>query len=300
MLLCFRIGAEVVMHTRFDPQAVLKELEAKRITVFPGVPTMFAGLLAHPEAQTYDLTSLKFCSSGGAPLPQQLNDDFRRLTGCDLVEGWGMTETSPTGTFTPVLGKRKSGSCGLPVPGMTVRFVDVSDPTREVAPGEAGELVVKGPNLMAGYWRKPEATAEAMTADGFFRTGDVGRMDEDGFIFLIDRSKDMILCSGYNVYPRNIEEAVMQHPAVAEVIVIGVDDEYRGQSPKAFVALKPGAVSFDLETLKAFLADKLGKHEMVQALEIRAQLPKTPVGKLSKKELYAEEKARAAATSGVM
>jgi long-chain acyl-CoA synthetase len=297
MLLCFRIGAKVVLHTRFDPEAVLKELEARRITVFPGVPTMFAGLIAHPDAQTRDLTSLKFCSSGGAPLPQQLNDDFRRLTGCDLVEGWGMTETSPTGTFTPVLGTRKAGSCGLPVPGLVARFVDVADPSRDVPLGEVGELVVKGPNLMAGYWRKPEATREAMTADGFFRTGDVGRMDEDGFIFLIDRSKDMILCSGFNVYPRNIEEAVMQHPAVAEVIVIGVDDPYRGQSPKAFVALKPGA-ALDLETLKGFLADKLGRHEMVQALEVRAQLPKTPVGKLSKKELYAQEKERAAAVAG--
>ena len=297
MLLCFRIGAKVVLHTRFDPEAVLKELEAKRITVFPGVPTMFAGLIAHPDAQTRDLTSLKFCSSGGAPLPQQLNDDFRRLTGCDLVEGWGMTETSPTGTFTPVLGKRKAGSCGLPVPGLIARFVDVADPSQDVPLGEVGELVVKGPNLMAGYWRKPEATRESLTADGFFRTGDVGRMDEDGFIYLIDRSKDMILCGGFNVYPRNIEEAVMQHPAVAEVIVIGVDDPYRGQSPKAFVALKPGT-ALDLDTLKAFLADKLGRHEMVQALEVRAQLPKTPVGKLSKKELYAEEKARHAPTGG--
>ncbi|HSH90268.1 MAG TPA: long-chain fatty acid--CoA ligase [Ramlibacter sp.] len=292
MLLCFRIGAEVVLHTRFDPQAVLKEIEAKRITVFPGVPTMFAGLIAHPDAQTRDLTSLKFCSSGGAPLPQQLNDDFRRLTGCDLVEGWGMTETSPTGTFTPVHGKRKAGSCGLPVPGLRVRFADVSDPSRDVPRGEAGELVVKGPNLMTGYWRKPEATRESLTEDGYFRTGDVGRMDEDGFIYLIDRSKDMILCSGYNVYPRNIEEAVMQHPAVAEVIVIGIDDEYRGQSPKAFVALKPGFDAFSLDDLKVFLADKLGRHEMVQALEIRKELPRTPVGKLSKKELYAEEKAR--------
>ena len=295
MLLCFRLGAEVVLHTRFDPEAVLKELEAKRITVFPGVPTMFAALIAHPDAQKRDLTSLKFCSSGGAPLPQQLNADFRRLTGCDLVEGWGMTETSPTGTFTPVHGRRKQGSCGLPVPGLVARIVDVNDPSREVPLGEAGELVVKGPNLMAGYWRKPQATAEAMTPDGFFRAGDVGYMDADGFIFLIDRCKDMILCGGYNVYPRNIEEAVMRHPAVAEVIVIGVDDAYRGQSPKAFVALKPGAEAFDLASLQHFLSDKLGRHEMVQALEIRDALPKTPVGKLSKKELYAEEKARSAA-----
>lgn len=292
MLLCIRIGAEVVLHARFDPAAVLREIETRRITVFPGVPTMFAGLIAHPDAQQRNLKSLKFCSSGGAPLPQQLHADFLRLTGCDLVEGWGMTETSPTGTFTPVHGKRKAGSCGLPVPGVTIRFVDVSDCTRPVPLGEAGELVVKGPNLMAGYWRKPEATAESMTPDGCFRTGDVGYMDADGFVFLIDRCKDMILCSGYNVYPRNLEEAIMRHPAVAEVIVIGVDDAYRGQSPKAFVALKAGAEPFTLQQLQAFLADKLGKHEMVQALEIRAALPRTPVGKLSKKELYAEERAK--------
>jgi long-chain acyl-CoA synthetase len=298
MLLCLRLGAQVVLHTRFEPEAVLKELEASRITVFPGVPTMFAALVAHPDASRRDLKSLKFCSSGGAPLPQQLNNDFRRLTGCDLVEGWGMTETSPTGTFTPVHGKRKAGSCGLPVPGVLARFVDLNDPSREVPLGQAGELVVQGPNLMAGYWCKPEATAEALTADGFFRTGDVGYMDEDGFVFLIDRCKDMILCSGYNVYPRNIEEAVMRHPAVAEVIVIGIADAYRGQSPKAYVALKPGAQAFTLAELQQFVADKLGKHEMVQALEIRPALPKTPVGKLSKKELYAEEQARAAQEAG--
>ncbi len=289
MLLCVRLGAEVVLHTRFDPDAVIKDLAAKRITVFPGVPTMFAAIANHPGASDHDLRSLKFCSSGGAPLPQQLNDDFQRLTGCNLVEGWGMTETSPAGTFTPVNGPRKAGSCGLPLPGITIRFVDVNDASREVPLGEVGELVIQGPNVMAGYWHQPEATAAAMTADGFFRSGDVGRMDADGFVTIVDRCKDMILCSGYNVYPRNIEEAVMQHPAVAEVIVIGVDDAYRGQAAKAFVALKPGAAEFTLDALKEFLRDKLGKHEMVSALEFRAQLPKTAVGKLSKKDLVDEE-----------
>jgi long-chain acyl-CoA synthetase len=293
MLLCIRLGAEVVLHTRFDPDAVIKDLEAKRITVFPGVPTMFAAIANHPDAAKHDLRSLKFCSSGGAPLPVQLNEDFQRLTGCQLVEGWGMTETSPAGTFTPVHGRRKAGSCGLPLPGITIKLVDVADPLREVPLGERGELVIKGANVMAGYWRKPEATAQALTPDGFFRSGDVARMDDDGFVFIVDRCKDMILCSGYNVYPRNIEEAVMQHPAVAEVIVIGVDDAYRGQSPKAYVALKAGAAEFTLDALKDFLRDKLGKHEMVQALEFRAQLPKTAVGKLSKKDLY-DEVARAA------
>jgi long-chain acyl-CoA synthetase len=147
---------------------------------------------------------------------------------------------------------------------------------------------------MKGYWNKPEANAEAFTPEGYFRTGDVGYMDADGFIYIVDRTKDMILCSGYNVYPRVVEEAIYEHPAVSEVSVIGVPDAYRGQSPKAFVTLKKGAEPFSLEALQAFLKDRLGKHEMVQALEIRSELPKTPVGKLSKKELYAEEAKRRA------
>lgn len=289
MLFCIRIGAEVIIHMRFDPEAVVKDLAAKRVTVFPGVPTMYTAIVHYPNVDHYDLRSLKFCSSAGAPLPLKVNEDFRRLTGCDLVEGWGMTETSPTGTFTPVLGKRKRGSCGLPVPGVTLKFASVDDPSKYVPRGERGEILVSGPNVMKGYWKKPEATAAAMTADGFLRTGDVGCMDEDGFVYIVDRTKDMILCGGYNVYPRNIEEAIIQHPSVAEVSVIGIPDQYRGQSPKAFIALKLDAPTITLEGLQAFLKDKLAKYEMVQAMEIRAELPKTAVGKLSKKELYEEE-----------
>ena len=174
-------------------------------------------------------------------------------------------------------------------------MLDLDEPSRYVPIGGRGELCIRGPNVMKGYWNKPEATAEVTTFDGMLRTGDVAIMDEDGFVFIVDRTKDMILCSGFNVYPRNLEDAIYQHPAVAEVTVIGIADEYRGQSPKAFVKLKPGAARFSLAALQAFLKDKLGKHEMVQALDIRAELPKTPVGKLSKKELYeAEEKKRAA------
>jgi long-chain acyl-CoA synthetase len=200
-----------------------------------------------------------------------------------------MTETSPTGTFTPVYGKRKANSCGIPLPQIEIRMLDVGDPARYVALGERGELCIRGPNVMKGYWNNPDATAEATTFDGMLRTGDVAIMDEDGFVFIVDRTKDMILCSGFNVYPRNLEDAIYQHPAVAEVTVIGIADEYRGQSPKAFVKLKDGAAPFSLAELQAFLKDKLGKHEMVQALDIRAELPKTPIGKLSKKELYEEE-----------
>ncbi|MGH8808666.1 MAG: AMP-binding protein, partial [Noviherbaspirillum sp.] len=251
--------------------------------------TMYTAIIQFPGIGDYDLSSLKFCNSGGAPLPVEVNQSFQRLTGCSLVEGWGMTETSPTGTFTPVYGMQKIGSCGMPTVGVTLKFVDVDDPSREVAPGERGEMCIRGPNVMKGYWNKPEATAASMTPDGFFRTGDVAYMDEDGFVFNVDRTKDMILCGGYNVYPRIIEEAIYEHPSVAEVSVIGIPDAYRGQSPKAFVALKQGAQPFSLDELKTFLKRRLGKHEMVQALEIRAQLPKTPVGKLSKKDLYDDE-----------
>jgi long-chain acyl-CoA synthetase len=163
--------------------------------------------------------------------------------------------------------------------------------------GELGEVWIKGPIIMPGYWNKPEATAESMTADGYFRTGDVGYMDSEGYLYIADRIKDMMLCSGFNVYPRNIEEAIYRHPAVAEVIVIGVPDAYRGQHPKAFIRLKDGATPFTLDQLRLFLKDALGKHEMVHAMEIRSVLPKTAVGKLSRKELYEEEKERAAASA---
>ncbi len=292
MILGIRLGAEVILHTRFDLEAVIKDLAAKKITVFPGVPTMYTAIINYPDIARYDLSSLKFCGSGGAPLPVEVNQRFQQLTGCSLLEGWGMTETSPTGTFTPAYGLQKVGSCGMPTVGVTIKFVSVDDAAREVPLGDRGELCISGPNVMKGYWKKPEATADSMTPDGFFRTGDVGYMDQDGFIYIVDRTKDMILCGGYNVYPRTIEEAIYEHPAVAEVSVIGIKDEYRGQSPKAFIALKKDAPQISLDELKDFLKTRVGKHEMVQALEIRAELPKTPVGKLSKKELYEEEKAR--------
>ena len=295
MLLGIRGAAELILHTRFDVEAVLKEISANKVTSFPGVPTMFTALLSHPGIGKYDLSSLKFCGSGGAPLPLEVAQRFAAVSGCNLAEGWGMTETSPTGTFTPVYGKRKAGSCGLPMPRIDIRMLDLDDPTRYVALGERGEMCIRGPNVMNGYWNKPDATAAVTTFDGMMRTGDVATMDSDGFVFIVDRTKDMILCSGFNVYPRNLEEAIYEHPAVAEVSVIGIHDEYRGQSPKAFVKLKPNAAAFTLPELQAFLKERLGKHEMVQALDIRDELPKTPVGKLSKKELYEEEEKKRAA-----
>jgi long-chain acyl-CoA synthetase len=295
MLFGIRIGAEIILHARFDLDAVINDLAAKRITVFPGVPTMYTAVISHPNVDKFDLTSLKFCGSGGAPLPAEVLTKFQAKTGCKLVEGWGMTETSPSGTFTPVHGIQKAGSCGIPMPGITLKFLSVEDPTKYVRYGERGEICIKGPNVMKGYWQNPQATVESTTADGFFRTGDVGYMDEDGFVFIVDRIKDMLLCGGFNVYPRNIEEAIYEHPSVAAVCVIGIPDAYRGESPKAFIQLKPGAPGFTLEELQAFLKDRLGKHEMVQAMDIRAELPKTPVGKLSKKDLREEEETKRAA-----
>ncbi|OEZ31458.1 long-chain-fatty-acid--CoA ligase [Variovorax boronicumulans] len=300
LLLGVRLAAEIVQHLRFDPKAALRDIAEKKLTTFCGVPTMFTAVIGDPDTPQYDLHSLKLCNSGGAPLPMEVGERFRAITGTWLAEGWGMTETSPTGTFSPAHGHRKAGSCGIPHPGVVIKMLDLEDPTRYVPLGEKGEMCIQGPNVMKGYWNKPEATADSTTFDGLFRTGDVGYMDEDGFVFIVDRCKDMLLCSGYNVYPRVLEEAIYQHPAVHEVAVIGVPDEYRGQSPKAFVTLKPGAEAFDIKALQTFLKERVGKHEMVQALEIRAALPKTAVGKLSKKDLVDEElrkQAVAAATA---
>ncbi|QFZ83575.1 AMP-binding protein [Variovorax paradoxus] len=294
LLLGVRLAAEIVQHLRFDPKAALRDIAEKQLTTFCGVPTMFTAVIGDPDTPQYDLHSLKLCNSGGAPLPMEVGERFRAITGTWLAEGWGMTETSPTGTFSPAHGQRKAGSCGIPHPGVVIKMLDLEDPSRYVPLGEKGELCIQGPNVMKGYWNKPEATADSTTFDGFFRTGDVGYMDDDGFVFIVDRCKDMLLCSGYNVYPRVLEEAIYQHPAVNEVAVIGVPDEYRGQSPKAFVMLKAGAEPFTLAQLQAFLKERVGKHEMVQALEIRTALPKTAVGKLSKKDLVDEELRRQA------
>ncbi|CAD5108434.1 long-chain-fatty-acid--CoA ligase [Zestomonas carbonaria] len=284
-------GAEMRLHTRFDAGTVMREIHEHRVSCFPGVPTMFTALISHPQVRDYDLHSLKVCASGGAPLPVELMQQFRALTGCQLTEGWGMTETCTGGTFTPA-GNYKAGSCGIPQIGVTIKLLDTEDPARSVPLGENGEIVISGPNIMCGYWNNPAATRESFTEDGFFRTGDVGYMDEDGFIYIVDRTKDMLLCGGFNVYPRVIEEAIYAHPAVEEVMVLGIPDEYRGQSPKAYIKLRSGHAPFTLDELKAFLKDRLGKHEMVQALEFRSELPKTPVGKLSKQMLKEEVEGR--------
>jgi long-chain acyl-CoA synthetase len=290
MLFGLRLGAEIILHARFEMEAVLRDIAEKQVTVFCGVPTMFVGML-HVGGQKMNLKSLRLCNSGGAPLPVEVQAQFQAVSGTSLNEGWGMTETSAIGTFSPAQTERPAGSCGIPAPGIEFRFVDTTDPTRVLALGERGEICVRGPNIMRGYWKNEAATKDMISPDGYLRTGDVGLMDANGFVFIVDRTKDMLLCGGFNVYPRVIEEAIYQHEGVAEVAVIGINDAYRGQAPKAFIKLREGAPEITLEELKAFLKPRLGKHEMISAIALVDQLPRTPVGKIDKKPLYAAEAA---------
>jgi len=291
MLRGIAAGYELLLRPRFDAESIIRDIEVKRATAFPGVPTMWIALAAYPGIEKRDLSSLRYCGSGGAPLPVEVAQRFERLIGQRLGNGYGMTETSAPATGMPRKGPNKAGSIGIPVPGVIVEVVALDDPRRVLAPNEVGEFRIRGRNVMAGYWNRPEETRAAFV-DGFLLTGDLGYMDEDGYFFLVDRKKDLIISGGFNVYPHVIEEAIFEHPDVEEAIVIGVPDDYRGEAAKAFVKMRTGAAPLSLDALRAFLADKIGRHEMPAALEIRAALPRTAVGKLSKKELVEEERVR--------
>ena len=286
-------GSEILLRLRFDVEQTLRDISEKKATTFSGVPTMWIALANYPGVEKYDFSSLKGVHSGGAPVPIEIENRIKSITGLQLGGGWGMTETAPAGANIPSHRPDLRGSIGLPLPGILMDVVALDDSRRVLPPGEIGEIRIKGPNVTRGYWNKPEETAAAFV-DGYLLTGDIGYMDAEGFFYLTDRKKDMIISGGFNVYPRVIEEAIYEHPAVEEVIVIGIADRYRGQAAKAFVKLKAGAASVTLDDLRAFLADKVGRHELPAALEFRDALPKTAVGKLSKKELVAEERAKAA------
>ncbi len=287
MLRSIENGAMLMLRQRFDADAALDDIERGRCTHFAGVPTMWIALVNHKRIGQADLSSLKVCSSGGAALPPEILSRFGELTGLSIGGGWGMTETSPAGTNLVPGRAPGTGEIGVPLPGVDMDVAAVEDPSRVLPPGEVGELRVRGPNVTAGYWQRPEETASAFR-DGWFLTGDIGAMTADGVFSIVDRKKDMLISSGFNVYPRAIEDAIHEHPDVLEAAVIGVPDAYRGQAAKAFVALREGAPPLTLEALRAFLADRLGRHEMPSALEVRDALPHTSVGKLAKRELMAE------------
>ncbi len=290
MNFCIAIGAEIILLPRFDLAEVLATIQKLKPTSFPGVPTIYTALNAAASQGKHDLSSIRFCNSGGAPLPVEVRSRFESLTGCKLVEGYGLTEASPVVSGNPFDGEIKTASVGLAMPDTLIEIRSLDEPERILPVGEKGEVCVRGPQVMAGYWNRPAET-QAAFIDGALRTGDVGYLDEDGYLFLVDRIKDVILCSGYNVYPRTIEEALYQHPAVAEAVVIAIDDAYRGQAPKAFVTLRPNTPATP-EELLLFLKDYVSPIEMPKLIEIRASLAKTAVGKLDRKVLVQEEQSR--------
>lgn len=289
-------GGEIVMLPRFDAAQTLAAIRRTRATAMPGVPTMYQALLDHPDLRRTDFSGLRVCVSGGAPLSVALKERFEAATGARLVEGYGLTETSGVVSCNPYERDGKPGTIGQPVPGTRVRLADRDDPTRAAPPGEPGEILVAGPQIMAGYWQRPDATADCLV-DGWLHTGDVGAIDADGFIRVVDRMKDMIAVAGFKVFPSVVEAVLARHPAVREAIVIGVPDAYHGEMPKAFVTLSDGAAETG-DVLRDWLNPQLGKHERVIAVEVRESLPRTLIGKLSRKELVAEERAKVAAGDG--
>lgn len=283
-------GGSMVLLPRFEAKQVLAAVNRTKPTGFPGVPTMYQALMDHADFGKTDWSSVRVCISGGAPLSGPLSDKFEKATGARLIEGYGLTESSGVVSANPYEGIRKSGTIGQPIPATQVLLLDKEDPTRLAPDGEPGELSVRGPQIMRGYWNRPEAAADAfaeINGEAWLRTGDVATIDADGFITIVDRLKDMIAVGGFKVFPSQVEDVLLENPAVKEVLVIGVPDAYHGEVPRAYVTLNDGA-SEDGEALKSWLNARIGKHERVDSVVVRSDLPKTMIGKLDRKTLRAE------------
>jgi len=286
-----RNALEIIALPRFELEATLKLIHKKQPHYFPAVPAIYNAVNNHKKLASFNIKSLKACISGGAPLPVEVKKTFERNTGCVVVEGYGLTESSPVVCANPMLGVNKAGSIGLPLPGTIVEIIDKDDKKTKLPVGERGELCVRGPQVMKGYWNKAAET-ENVLKDGLLYTGDVAIMDEEGYVFIVDRLKDMIITNGYNVYPRNVEEAIYAHDAVEECIVAGLPDENRGEIVKAWIKLKSGEM-LTVEKLKEFLSTRISPMEMPRQIEFRGTpLPKTMIGKLSRKDIIAEEMAK--------
>ena len=291
MLLSVVAGIEVILYP--NPReigAILKLINKTKPSLFPGVPTMYIAILRHPKLAKYDLRSIRACISGAAPLPNEVRKQFEAATGGRLVEGYGLTEASPVTHCNPLNGVVKE-CIGIPFPDTDAKIVDADDPTREVAQGEVGELAVRGPQVMKGYWNKPEETRNVLR-DGWLLTGDLAKMDADGYFYIVDRKKDLILCSGYNVYPREVEEVLFMHPAVGEAAAIGVPDPYHGETVKAFVVLKPGKTVTEADLI-AFCKERLAPFKVPKAVEFATALPMSLVGKVLRRQLREQELAKA-------
>jgi long-chain acyl-CoA synthetase len=289
MNFAIHMGWTDVLVPRPQPEPLLEAIGRFRPTFAPLVPTMYIGMLNHPDLKKTDMTCIKGCFSGSAPLPVEVIRDFEKLTGAVIVEGFGMTESCPVTHINPFAGgRRKVGSIGLPISDTECRIASLEDGRTEIAVGETGELLVKGPQVMLGYLNKPVETAETL-ADGWLHTGDIARMDEEGYFFIVDRKKDMIISGGYNVYPRDIEEVFFEHPKVQEATAIGIPHPKRGEAVKVFVVLKEGETA-SADELMAYCRTKLAAYKLPGEIEFRPDLPKTNVGKVLKKVLREERK----------
>jgi long-chain acyl-CoA synthetase len=280
------MGGELILHPRFEIGAMMKSLVRDKPTMMHAVPTIYNAIATAAEKNRIDISSLRVCVSGGAPLPAEIRERFQKLTGCRIIEGYGLTEASPAVSSNPPDGEIRADSVGIVMQDTVVEIRGLDDISRILPPNERGEICVRGPQVMKGYLNR-EAETRDVFIEGALRTGDVGYLDADGYLFVTDRIKDLIICSGYNVYPRVIEDALYEHPAVAEAIVIGIPDSYRGQAPLAFVTLRAGETRTG-EELRDFLKDRISAIELPVRVEIRTSLPKTVIGKLSRKELVAE------------
>ncbi|GGG06251.1 long-chain-fatty-acid--CoA ligase [Paenibacillus aceti] len=283
------LGGTLILLPRFEINQVLKTIDRERPTVFPGAPTMYVAIINHPEVGKYDLSSIQVCISGAAPLPLEVQNRFEELSGGKLIEGYGLTEASPVTHANNIWEKRKNGSIGIPFPDTEAMIVQ-PDTLEEVPLGEVGELAVKGPQVMKGYWNRPEETFKCLH-NGWLLTGDLGKMDEDGFFYILDRRKDIIIAGGYNIYPREVEEVLFEFPGVEEAIVAGIFDPYRGETVKAFIVAQSG-VKLNEAELKKFCKERLAAYKVPKVYEFRDSLPKTMAGKVLRRRLIEEEQAK--------
>lgn len=290
MTACMNLGiftaAESILLPRFELEEVLQTIKNEQPTHFPGVPTMYVAITNHPKAEEYGINSIKTCNSGSAPMPVELMRQFEGKTGAKILEGYGLSEAAPVTHCNPIFAERKPGSVGIGYPSTDYKIVDLGNGTEEVPVGELGELIIKGPQVMKGYWNMPEETAITLR-DGWLYTGDIARVDEDGYLYIVDRKKDLIIASGYNIYPRDVEEVIYEHPAVQEAVVIGVPDPYRGETVKAYVVLKAGK-EISEEELIEYCRKNMATYKVPRMIEFRDELPKTNVGKILRRALREE------------
>lgn len=288
MNLCIVLQSTLYLMSRFSPEKVLKTIDQEKITMFPGTPTIYVGVNNAANVTDFNLSTIHTCISGSAPLPANVKQRFEALTGAKLVDAYGLSEASPVTHSNPVNGKRVTGSMGLPISNTDCKIIDIHDGVTELPVNQPGELLVKGPQIMKGYWNRQEETELALK-DGWLYTGDIAYMDEEGYCFIVSRKKDVIIAGGYNIFPRDVEEVIFEHPAVQEVVVAGVPDDYRGETVKAYIVLK-GNMSASKEDIKNFCEDKLAKYKVPRLIEFREELPKTTVGKILRRKLIEEEK----------